>query len=147
MKDLLLESFQATVSAADPLTILPPHLPPPPTGRTLVLGAGKAAAAMAVAVEQHWPAAAPLEGMVITRYRHGLPTNRVTVIEAGHPVPDESGANAAREALRLAQSLGPNDLLLALLSGGASALLSLPLGGITMADLKATTQELLRSGA
>ena len=146
-KELLLESFRAAVAAADPLKILPAHLPPPPAGRTLVLGAGKAAASMALAVEQHWPAAAPLEGLVITRYRHGLLTNRVKVVEAGHPIPDESGEKAARECLRLAKSLGPDDLLLALVSGGGSALLSVPVDGITMDELKATTKELLRCGA
>jgi hydroxypyruvate reductase len=146
-KELLLESFRAAVAAADPLEILPAHLPSPPAGRTLVLGAGKAAASMALAVEQHWPASAPLDGLVITRYRHGLLTNRVKVVEAGHPIPDESGEKAAREILRLAKGLGPDDLLLALVSGGGSALLSLPLDGITMDELKATTKELLRCGA
>jgi hydroxypyruvate reductase len=146
-KELLLESFRAAVAAADPLKILPAHLPPPPAGRTLGLGAGKAAASMALAVEQHWPAAAPLDGLVITRYRHGLLTNRVKVVEAGHPIPDASGEKAAREILRLAKSLGADDLLLALVSGGGSALLSLPVDGITMDELKATTKELLRCGA
>jgi glycerate 2-kinase len=146
-KELLVESFRAAVAAADPLKILPKHLPQPPAGRTLVLGAGKAAASMALAVEQHWPASAPLDGLVITRYRHGQLTNRIKVVEAGHPIPDASGEKAAREILRLAKSLGPDDLLLALFSGGGSALLSLPLEGITMDDLKATTKELLRSGA
>jgi hydroxypyruvate reductase len=146
-KPLLVESFNAAVAAADPLRILPPHLPAPPKGRTVVVGAGKAAASMALAVENHWPAAAPLDGIVITRYRHGLLTNRIKIVEAGHPVPDESGEKAAREILRLAQSLGPDDLLLALVSGGGSALLSLPAEGITMDELKATTRELLRSGA
>jgi hydroxypyruvate reductase len=146
-KELLVESFRAAVAAADPLKILPAHLPQPPAGRTLVLGAGKAAASMALAAEQHWPAPAPLDGLVITRYRHGLLTNRVKVVEAGHPIPDESGEKAAREILRLARGLAPDDLLLALVSGGGSALLSLPLDGITMAELKATTKELLRCGA
>jgi len=146
-KELLVESFRAAVAAADPLEILPAHLPSPPAGRTLVLGAGKAAAAMALAVEQRWPAASPLDGLVITRYRHGLLTNRIKVIEAGHPVPDESGEKAAREILRLAKTLGPDDLLLALVSGGGSALLSVPLDGISMNELKATTKELLRCGA
>src|SRR5579862_7153686 len=88
-RELLLGSFNAAVAAADPLHIVPGHLPSPPKGRTLVVGAGKAAASMALAVEQHWPAGAPLEGTVITRYAHGLLTNRINVIEAGHPVPDE----------------------------------------------------------
>lgn len=146
-RTLLIDSFHAAVAAADPLKILPPHLPAPPKGRTLVVGAGKAAASMALAVEQHWPADAPLDGLVITRYRHGLLTNRIKVIEAGHPVPDESGEKAAREILRLVKSLGPNDLLLALVSGGGSSLLSLPVEGISMDELKATTKELLRCGA
>jgi glycerate 2-kinase len=144
---LLFESFHAAVAAADPLKILPQHLPQTPAGKTLVVGAGKAAAAMALAVEQHWPSSSPLEGIVITRYLHGLLTKRIKVIEAGHPVPDESGENAAREILRRARTLGANDLLLALVSGGASSLLSLPAEGISMPDLKATTKELLRCGA
>ena len=144
---LLIESFHAAVGAADARKILPPHLPQPPAGKTLVVGAGKAAAAMALAVEQHWPSAAPLTGLVITRYQHGLLTNRIKVVEAGHPVPDESGEKAAQEILRRAKSLGANDLLLALLSGGGSSLLSLPVEGISMDELKATTKELLRCGA
>ncbi len=146
-RTLLIESFHAAVGAADALSILPQYLPRPPLGKTLVVGAGKAAAAMALAVEQHWPSAAPLDGLAITRYRHGLLTNRVKVIEAGHPVPDASGERAAREILRRAKSLGPNDLLLALVSGGASSLMSLPAEGIGMEELKATTRELLRCGA
>jgi len=146
-RDLLLGSFQAALSAADPLQIVPGHLPNPPKGRTLVVGAGKAAAAMALAVEQNWPADAPLDGLVVTRYRHGLLTNRITVIEAGHPVPDESGETAAREIVRRMKALTPNDLLLVLISGGGSSLLSLPADGIDMPALKATTRELLRCGA
>ncbi|MGP1677412.1 MAG: glycerate kinase type-2 family protein [Burkholderiales bacterium] len=144
---LLIESFHAAVGAADAQKILPPHLPQPPQGKTLVVGAGKAAAAMALAVEQHWPSAAPLDGLVITRYRHGLLTNRIQVIEAGHPVPDESGERAAHEILRRTKTLGANDLLLVLVSGGGSSLLSLPVEGIGMDELKATTKELLRCGA
>src|SRR5262249_36770721 len=146
-RDLLIGSFQAALAAADPLKIVPQHLPAPPEGRTLVVGAGKAAASMALAVEQNWPAKAPLDGLVITRYRHGLLTNRITVVEARHPVPDESGEKAAQEILRRVKSLTPEDRLLALVSGGGSALLSLPSEGISMADLKSTTRELLRCGA
>jgi len=146
-RELLLGSFRAAVAAADPLHIVPPHLPQPPRGRTLVVGAGKAAAAMALAVEQHWPAHAPLDGLAVTRYQHGLLTNRVTVIEAGHPVPDEAGEKAAADILRRAKALGRDDLLLALISGGGSSLLSLPVPEVPMADLKTTTQALLRSGA
>ena len=146
-RQLLLQSFESAVAAADPLKILPAHLPKPPKGKTVVVGAGKAAAAMALAVEQHWPSNAPLSGLVITRYQHGLLTNRIKVIEAGHPVPDESGESAAREIFRLAKSLGRDDLLLVLVSGGGSSLLSLPAGTINMEELKATTRELLRCGA
>ena len=146
-RQLLLQSFQAAVAAADPLKILPAHLPKPPKGKTLVVGAGKAAAAMALAVEQHWPGDAPLSGLVITRYQHGLLTNRIKVIEAGHPVPDESGEAAAKEIFRLTKSLGKDDLLLVLVSGGGSSLLALPAAGISMQELKATTRELLRCGA
>ncbi|MGE5522334.1 MAG: glycerate kinase type-2 family protein [Rhodospirillaceae bacterium] len=146
-RELLLGSFQAAVGAADPLRIVPRHLPQPPKGRTLVVGAGKAAASMALAVEQHWPASAPLDGLVITRYRHGLLTNRIKVIEAGHPVPDEAGEHAAAEIVKQAKSLGRDDLLLVLVSGGGSSLMSLPVSEVSMADLKATTRELLRCGA
>lgn len=146
-KTLLIESFHAAVAAADPLRIVPRHLPQPPKGRTLVVGAGKAAASMAKAVEDHWPEKALLSGLVITRYRHGLPTRRIRVVEAGHPVPDESGEAAAREILEEVKRLGPDDLVLALVSGGGSSLLSLPAPGITMADLKAVTRKLLACGA
>jgi len=144
---LLEDSYAAALAAADPLRIVPAHLPPPPKGRTLVVGAGKAAAAMALAVEQHWPAGAPLEGLVITRYRHGLPTRRITVVEAGHPVPDTAGEQAAAEILRRTQTLTAQDLLLVLVSGGGSSLLSLPVDGVSMTDLREITRQLLRSGA
>ncbi|HTS85465.1 MAG TPA: glycerate kinase [Usitatibacter sp.] len=146
-REILTGSFQAALAAADPISIVARHLPTPPRGRTVVVGAGKAAASMAFAVEQHWPAAMPLEGLVITRYGHGLPLERIRVIEAGHPVPDEQGQDAARGILALARSLGEDDLLLVLVSGGGSALLSLPAGGVSMADLKAVTRELLACGA
>jgi hydroxypyruvate reductase len=146
-RDLLTGSFHAALAAADPLRIVPPHLPHPPAGRTVVVGAGKAAASMARAVEAHWPADKPLEGVIITRYGHGLPLERIRVVEAGHPVPDEQGEAAARETLELAASLGEDDLLLVLVSGGGSSLLSMPVPGIAMADLKAVTRSLLASGA
>lgn len=145
--ELLAGSFGAALGAADPLQIVPPRLPAPPTGRTLVVGAGKAAAAMAAAVESAWPATAPLGGVVITRYGHGLPTRRVRVVEAGHPVPDAAGEAAAREILETARSLREEDLLLVLVSGGGSSLLALPAEGITMTDLKSVTRDLLASGA
>ena len=149
--DLINASFTAAVAAADPLVIVPPHLPALPRGRTLAVGAGKAAASMAKALEQHWPAGAALEGLVITRYAHGYSGDaalrRIRVVEAGHPVPDESGEAAAREIAERVRALGPDDLLLALVSGGGSSLLALPADGISMADLKASTRELLRCGA
>jgi hydroxypyruvate reductase len=146
-RELLIGSFRAAVAAADPLEIVPRHLPSPPRGRTLVVGAGKAAGSMALAVERHWPKEAPLEGIVITRYGHGVPTRRIRVVEAGHPVPDEHGEAAAREILSGAAALGEDDLLLALVSGGGSSLLSLPVAGVSMADLKSLTRQLLASGA
>jgi len=149
--DLIKAGFAAAVAAADPLEIVPRYLPAAPRGRTLAIGAGKAAASMAKAIELHWPAAAALEGLVITRYAHGYSGDagwtRIKVVEAGHPVPDESGAAAAREIAAQVRMLGPHDLLLALVSGGGSSLLALPVDGISMADLKATTRELLRCGA
>ncbi|HTL27395.1 MAG TPA: glycerate kinase [Burkholderiales bacterium] len=147
MRELLEDSFRAAVAAANPLQIVPAHLPPPPAGRTFVAGAGKAAAAMALAVEKHWPADAPLDGIALTRYGHGLPTTRIRVIEASHPIPDEAGEKAAREILEGVRALGPDDRLLALVSGGGSALLSLPADGVPMVDLKNVTSQLLRSGA
>lgn len=146
-RELLIGSFEAALAAADPLRLVPRHLPQPPAGKTLVVGAGKAAASMALSVEQSWPADADLDGLVVTRYQHGLLTNRIAVIEAGHPVPDDAGEKAAQEILRRVRSLTRDDLLLVLLSGGGSSLLALPVDGISMADLSATTRELLRSGA
>jgi hydroxypyruvate reductase len=145
MRALLEESFRAAVAAADPLRILASHLPAAPGGRTFVAAAGKAAASMALAVERQWHG--PLEGIAITRYEHGLPTQKIRVVEAGHPVPDEAGEAGARAILERVKGLSENDLLLALLSGGGSSLLSLPAPGVPMAELKAVTRELLRSGA
>ena len=145
MRDLLEASFRAAVAAADPLHILAPHLPSRPQGRTFVAAAGKAAASMALAVERSYRG--ELDGIAITRYGHGLPTRKIRVIEAGHPVPDEAGEAAAREILEKTKQLQADDLLLALLSGGGSSLLSLPAPDIPMAELKTVTRELLRSGA
>ncbi len=146
-RELLLGSFQVALAAADPLKIVGAHLPAPPKGRTLVVGAGKAAASMALAVEQHWPVSAPLDGLVITRYQHGLETQRITVIEAGHPVPDESGEKAAQEILHRVKTLTADDLLLVLVSGGGSSLLTLPADGIAIDDIQTLTRQLLASGA
>jgi len=150
-RELLIDSFRAAVDAADPLKILSGFLPAPDEirrfRRTLVVGAGKAAASMARAVEQAWPADAPLDGLVITRYAHGLPCDRISVIEAGHPVPDEAGERAAADILRRAAALDGDDLLLVLVSGGGSSLLSLPVDSVPGADLRTVTRALLASGA
>ena len=146
-RELLLGSFQVALAVADPLKIVGAHLPEPPKGRTLVVGAGKAAASMALAIEQHWPVGAPLDGLVITRYQHGLETQRITVIEAGHPVPDESGEKAAQEILHRVKTLTADDLLLVLVSGGGSSLLTLPADGIAIDDIQTLTRQLLASGA
>jgi len=142
---LLRRLFDAAVAAADPERCVPPHLPRPPAGRTVVIGAGKAAAAMARAVELHWTG--PLEGLVVTRYGHALPCQRVEVVEAAHPVPDAAGLDAARRILALASGLTEEDLLLCLISGGGSALLTLPADGITLADKQAVGRSLLACGA
>ena len=150
-RELLLASFRAALTAADPLLIVPHHLPSPPKGKTLVVGAGKAAAAMAKAVENAWPTDQPLEGVVITRYAHGYEGDeqltRIRVVEAGHPVPDDAGEHAAKEIFAKARSLFEHDLLLVLVSGGGSSLLSLPAEGINMTDLKSVTRQLLHCGA
>ena len=151
LRRLLLDGFRAAVAAADPLQVLAPALPDPASirrvRRTLAVGAGKAAASMAMAVERHWPADAPLDGLVVTRYAHGLPCRRIEVIEAGHPVPDEAGERAAARILERATALGEEDLLVALVSGGGSSLLSLPVDSVPMDDLRAVTRSLLASGA
>lgn len=142
---LLRSLFDAAVAAALPDRIVPPHLPPPPKGRTIVLGAGKASAAMAKAVEAHWPG--PLEGLVVTRYGHAVPCERIEIVEAAHPVPDAAGRKAAERILKLAQEAGPEDLVLCLISGGGSALLALPAPGLTLEDKQAVNKALLASGA
>ena len=147
-RELLLSSFNAALAAADPLNLIAQHLPSPPKGKTLVVGAGKAAASMALAVEQQWPSLNHrIEGLVVTRYQHGLLTNHIKVIEAGHPVPDEAGNAAAKEIFRLVKTLTPNDQLLVLLSGGGSSLMNLPAEGLAMKDIRDLTTQLLRSGA
>ena len=125
-RKLLREMFDAAVGAAHPSLCLPPYLAKvaPPKGRVIVVGAGKAAAAMAAAVEQHYPA--PVEGLVVTRYEHGAPTSRIEVVEASHPVPDAAGREAATRVLKAVEGLTEDDLVLALISGGGSALLALP---------------------
>ncbi len=137
--------FDIAVESANPSQILPPHLPLPPTGRTLVLSAGKAAASMARAVETLW--LGDLSGLAVTRYGHGVECEHIEVIEAGHPLPDDAGHGAARRFLALADGLGKDDLLLFLISGGASALLVEPPEGLGLNDKRLITHALLESGA
>ncbi|MGO4327366.1 glycerate kinase [Cupriavidus sp. 2TAF22] len=137
--------FRAAVSAADPRDCLARALPEPPAGRTLVVGAGKAAASMAHALEQAWPG--PLSGLVVTRYGHAVPTSRIEVVEAAHPVPDAAGERAAARMLELVAGLCADDLVICLISGGGSSLLSLPPPGMSLADKRAVSQALLASGA
>jgi len=142
---LLRELFDTAVASVSASHCLPPHLPQPPKGRTVVIGAGKAAAAMAQAVETHWQG--ELSGLVVTRYGHGADCKRIEVVEAAHPVPDEAGARAAQRMVELVQGLTADDLVLCLISGGGSALLAAPAPGITLADKQAINKALLRSGA
>jgi glycerate-2-kinase len=143
--DLLRSLFDAALSAVDPGTCFRGRLPQPPKGRTIVIGAGKAAASMAAAFERAWPHRC--EGLVVTRDDHGLPTRFIEVVEAAHPVPDERGEAAARRILDIAHSAGPDDLVVALISGGASALLALPRDGLSLDDKRQVNRALLRSGA
>ncbi|NQV82791.1 MAG: glycerate kinase [Rhodospirillales bacterium] len=149
----LRQLFDAAVAAADPALCVPPHLPDlsSHTGRLVVVGAGKASAAMARAVEDAWPykvgGPGDLTGLVVTRYGCGVPCQRIEIVEAAHPVPDANGLEAARRILELAESLGPDDLMLCLISGGGSALLSLPAIGLSFEDKQAVNTALLRSGA
>jgi hydroxypyruvate reductase len=144
-RTLLRSLLDAAVAAALPAKVVPARLPKPPKGRTIVLGAGKASAAMARAVEERWNG--PLEGLVVTRTGHGVPCERIEVVEASHPVPDARGRDAARRILALAESAGPDDLVLCLISGGGSALLALPADGITLQEKQAVNRALLSSGA
>src|SRR5579872_4175778 len=147
-RELLREMFAAAIAAASPDKAVPPNLPAPPVGRTVVVGAGKAAGAMARAVEAHWSADKPLAGLVVTRYGHGVGRlKRIEVVEAAHPVPDAAGQMAARRILDLVKGLGPDDLVLCLISGGGSALLSAPAPGVTLDDKQTLNKALLSSGA
>jgi len=137
--------FDAAVARAMPDKCLPPFLPHPPKGRTIIVGAGKAAATMARAVEDQWRS--ELMGLVVTRYGHHAPTKRIEVVEAAHPVPDLAGREAAERILKLVQGLSRDDLVLCLISGGGSALLTLPAPGLTLQDKQAINRALLKSGA
>ena len=137
--------FDAAIAAAQPALCVPPHLPAPPKGRLVVIGAGKASAAMARAVEDHWPG--ELSGLVVTRYGYAVPCQRIEIVEAAHPVPDAAGALAARRMLETVEGLTTDDLVLCLISGGGSSLLPLALPGLSLADKQALNRALLASGA
>ena len=144
-RDLLLQLFAAAVDSADPAQTVARHLPELPRGRVVVVGAGKSAAAMARAVEMAWPDV-DLSGVVVTRYGHAVPTERIEVIEAAHPVPDANGAMAAKRILQAVSGLGPDDLVLALISGGGSALMTAPAPGLTLEEKMQVNRLLLASG-
>lgn len=144
-KELLRQMFEAAIAAAQPARCVPANLPEPPKGRLLVIGAGKASAAMAKAFEDAW--SGELFGLVITRYGYAQPCQRIEIVEAAHPVPDDAGLKAARRILDLVSGLTADDLVVCLISGGGSSLMPLPIDGLTLADKQAINRELLRCGA
>lgn len=144
-QDFLDGLMRAAIAAADPLKVVPPFLPDPPKGRTVVLGAGKASASMARAVEDNWDG--EIGGLVVTRYGYNVPCSRIEIVEAAHPVPDVAGREAAARILAMTGDIGPDDLCLTLMSGGASALLIQPADGIAFEDKQEVNRLLLRSGA
>ncbi len=142
---LLRSMFDAAVASAQPAKCIAARLPAPPRGRLIVIGAGKASAAMARAVEEHWPG--PLSGVVVTRYGYAVPCERIEILESAHPVPDAAGVHAARRILECVQGLSEDDLVLCLVSGGGSALLPLPAPGLTLDMKQSMSRALLASGA
>jgi len=144
-REILRAMFDTAVAAASPSRRIPGYLPSPPKGRTIIVGAGKASALMAKAVEENWPG--PLTGLVVTRDGHSVPCSGIEIVEASHPVPDARGLRAAERIRGVVDGLGPDDLVLALISGGGSALLTLPAPGLTLQDKQAVNAALLRSGA
>jgi hydroxypyruvate reductase len=146
MRVALRAMFDAAVASADPRRVLPAHLPAPPSGRTIVVGAGKSAALMAAALETAWPDV-PLEGLVVTRYGYTVPTSRIEVMESAHPVPDANSQRAAERILERVRGLGPDDMVIALISGGGSSLMALPAPGLSLVDKQAVSEALLGSGA
>jgi len=142
---LLRQMFDAAIASAQPALCIPPWLPPVPRGRLIVIGAGKASAAMARALEDHWPGA--LYGLVVTRYGYAVPCRRLEIVESAHPVPDAAGLRAAERMLALVGDLTEDDLVLCLISGGGSALLPLPAEGLTLADKQSVNRALLACGA
>jgi hydroxypyruvate reductase len=145
-RDALRQMFDAAVASADPVRVVSSHLPDPPKGRCIVVGAGKAAAAMAAALDAAW-SDVELSGLVVTRYGHAVPAGRIEILEASHPVPDAMSVEAATRILEKVRDLGPDDLVIALISGGGSALLVAPAGDMTLADKKEVNRMLLASGA
>jgi len=137
--------FGAAIEAAQPAHCLPPHLPPSPKGRLIVIGAGKASAAMAKAVEMHWQGT--LSGLVVTRHGYHVPCDKIEIVLASHPVPDAAGVEAAKRILQLVKGLSADDLVLCIISGGGSALLPLPIEGLDLAEKQRISRDLLRSGA
>ncbi|PPR31561.1 MAG: putative hydroxypyruvate reductase [Alphaproteobacteria bacterium MarineAlpha6_Bin6] len=146
-KKILINSFKAGLDAVKPENIIKTRLPSPPKGRTYVIGAGKAAASMAKAIEVNWPKNLPLNGSVITRYKHSVKTKRIKVFESGHPMPDTAGMKAANNFISSINNLNKDDLLLCLISGGGSSLMSVPQKGLNMNDLRYVTKDLLNCGA
>ncbi|SJZ54622.1 glycerate kinase type-2 family protein [Consotaella salsifontis] len=144
-EQLLRAMFEAAVAAAQPSLVVRQHLPQAPKGRLVVIGAGKASAAMARAFEEAWTGEA--SGLVVTRYGYSVPCERIEIVEAAHPVPDQAGIDAARRILDLVSNLSEDDLVVCLISGGGSSLLCLPLEGVTLADKQAVNKALLKSGA
>ena len=142
---LLRRMFEAAIAAAQPALCVPPHMPPRPRGRTVVIGAGKASAAMARAFEDRWTG--PLTGLVVTRYGYAVPCRAIEIVEAAHPVPDAAGWRAATRMMESVRGLSPDDLVVCLISGGGSALLPLPIDGLVLSDKQAINRDLLRSGA
>lgn len=145
-RKVLRRMFDAAVASADPARVVVPHLPDRPKGRCVIVGAGKASGAMAAALDAAW-SDVDLSGVVVTRYGHAVPAGRIEIVEAAHPVPDEMSIEAATRILASVRDLGPEDLVIALISGGGSSLLVAPAGGMTLADKKAVNQALLASGA
>ena len=144
-RELLTRLFAAAVNSAQPEHCIPRFLPEPPKGRTIVIGAGKASAAMAQALERNWPG--PLEGLVVTRYGYAVPCERIEIVEAAHPLPDAAGRVAAGRLLARVQGLSADDLVICLISGGGSALMPLPGEGVSLEDKQAINRALLQSGA
>ncbi len=146
--ELLKAMFKAAVAAAQPEKTIPDFLPKPPVGRTVVIGAGKASAEMARAFESYWPGpSGKLSGLVVTRYDYAVACKHIEIVEAAHPVPDQAGQTAARRILEIVQGLSKEDLVVCLISGGGSALLSLPIDGLTLDDKQQLNRALLKSGA